>query len=291
MIKKSIYQKIVLAYIIFSFWGIFINKSTCSAFQNIFLISLFASVILVFILWRNKSLNSLKTIKFNQTILLYAIVSGFGGVFWLKSLSLIPVSQALFLFSSVPVFVLIVEVIFLKQKLKLITFLAVILGVLGIFTILSKELLSQEITLLSTGSLIVILASVMIALQVIFIKKISNNYRFEIIILILLLSQVIVSLFFAFQSPWNFNLYSITVTFIMSVLAYVIAGYFYVDALKFLRASTVRIIGYVEPLLGSLWGVILLGQPLALTTIIGGFFILFASYLVVKSSEIASSNV
>ena len=242
-------------------------------------------------MWRNKSLNSLKTIKFNQTILLYAIVSGFGGVFWLKSLSLIPVSQALFLFSSVPVFVLIVEVIFLKQKLKLITFLAVILGVLGIFTILSKELLSQEITLLSTGSLIVILASVMIALQVIFIKKISNNYRFEIIILILLLSQVIVSLFFAFQSPWNFNLYSITVTFIMSVLAYVIAGYFYVDALKFLRASTVRIIGYVEPLLGSLWGVILLGQPLALTTIIGGFFILFASYLVVKSSEIASSNV
>lgn len=285
MVKKSAYLKIFAAYFIWSFWGPFMNKSTFSAFQNIFLISLFAFTWVILILLMKKSLNKLFRLKLTPLLLLFALVSGLGGVVWLKSLTLIPIAQALFLFASVPLFALLIELVAFRQKPNILSFSAIAIGVFGIFFLISGGTFIFDKKIFSIGALLVLSAAFLIASQAILIKKLSKNYIFEVILLLLVFSQIFASGFFAFKLPWVFSTHSVLATLAMSIFALVIAFYFYGDALKFLRASTVRLIGYIEPLLGSLWGVVILSQPLGKSTIIGGFLILLASYLAIKSGK------
>lgn len=286
MTKWSAILKIFTAYFIFSFWGPFVNKSSFTAFQNIFLISLFASIMLVTVLWKNKALNALKKLKLSPIIVGFFIASGLGGVIWLKSLTLIPVAQALFLFASVPIFALLIEIIWLKQKTKLTGILAFLIGVIGIFIILSQELTSKSINFISIGSVLVLFSALMIGVQSIFIKSLGKILRYEIIFLILLLSQVVVSSLFAFGEHWVFTTQSVVITLTMAFLGFVIAAKFYVESFSLFKASTVRLIGYTEVLLGSIWGIILLGQPLVSSTVIGGILILVASFLAVERKKV-----
>lgn len=286
MTKWPAALKILMAYFIFSFWGPFVNKSSFTAFQNIFLISLFASVALIIILWKNKSLEELKRLKLTPIVAGFFISSGLGGVIWLKSLTLIPVAQALFLFASVPIFALLIEIIWLKQEIMPSNILAFLVGLTGIFIILSQDLASSSINFISIGSVLVLFSALMIGVQSIFIRSLGDVFRYEIIFLILLISQVVLSSIFAFREPWVFTTQSLLITLTMAFLAFVIAAKFYVESFKLFKASTVRLIGYTEILLGILWGIIFLKQPIVITTIVGGSLILVATYFAVQTRNI-----
>ena len=138
---------------------------------------------------------------------------------------------------------------------------------------------------LTLGSVLALLAAFLFALQGFFIKSFGNIYHPQIINFIVLISTAMVSFFFIFNTKFIFDTFSILSTSFLSVFASVISFYFYINAIKALKVSTVRLIGYTEPLLGSIWGVIILSQSLHQATIVGGIFILTAAYLAVKSGE------
>ena len=285
MNKGGVYLKAFIAFIIWSFVGVILNKSSFTAFQNIFLSSLLSFLwFLLIIIWKNE-LNSIKKIKLNSLLMALVVVSGIAGVMWLSSLTLMPVAQALFLFNIIPVFALLIELFVLKQKVKPIHIVAIGTGLLGIFILVSNGLIISRGNFLSFTSLLVLGAAFLYAVQGNIIKKLGSSYSFEIMMLAIMGAQAIVGWLLVFRSTWHFDSFSLAGTILLSIFSWVFAYYFYIGALKGLKVSTVRLIGYVEPLLGSIWGVVFLSQALVPVTVFGGFFILLASYMAIRSGE------
>lgn len=285
MNNNIIYLKTVAAFLIWSFLGVLLNKSSFTAFQNAFLLSSFAVLWLFLILLGKRQIASLNKIKLNPSFFMFSLISGVAGVIWLKALTLIPVAQALFLFSSLPIFALLIEIIIFKEKITRIHLLAILSGFIGIVILVSGDLIGHGDPFFSIGGILVLFVAMLFAIQGFLIKKMGTSYPFILMIIIVMFSQMLVSAPFAFSSPWYFENNSFLIILAFSILNGVIAWFFYFDALKFLKVSTVRLIGYLEPMLGSFWGVIFLSQALLPATMGGAIFILLASFLAIKSKE------
>lgn len=252
--RKSAYLKAFLAFFIWSLLGPILNTSTFTAFQNIFLQSIIAVVIMVLILVRTKQINTLVHLHINKPLLLFALTAGCTGVMFLYSLTLIPIAQALFLFSCIPLIALAIEIIIFRQKAKFIHFIAIGLGLLGIIIMLSQDFMATGFGALSLGSFLVLSAAFTANIRDFTIKKIGNTYSLEIIIFIIVFSQAIMSIFFALHAPWHVTLSSVTGTLFLGTVASVLAFYFYISSVKVIKVSTIATIGYIQPLLGSIWG-------------------------------------
>ncbi len=285
MHNNTTYFKAFSAFFIWSFLGVLLNKSSFTAFQIAFLLSGFAVLWLFLILIGKKQISSFSKIKLNTSFLLFSLISGIAGVIWLKALTLIPVAQALFLFSSLPIFALLIEIIIFKEKITKVQLLAILAGLIGIVILVSGDLINHGGPIFSIGSILVLIVALLFAIQGFLVKKIGTSCPFIMMIFIVMLSQMLVSAPFAFSSPWYFENNSFAVISIFSILNGTIAWFFYFDALKVLKVSTVRLIGYLEPMLGSFWGIIFLSQVLLLSTVAGAFFILLASFLAIKNKK------
>lgn len=283
--KTTVYLKTFAAFSIWSFLGPILNTSSFSATQNIFLISLIGCFNFFLILTFKKELWRIRKIRLEKNLLFLMLISGIFGGLWLTSLTLIPIAQAVFLFSSLPLFALLIERFIFGERLSPLALGAIFIGMIGIFTILFGNLVKGT-NFFSIGTVMVLVAAFLGAIQGFLLKrKLNKLYTFEIIIPAILLSQALVISPFAFQGPWLANPSSILTTLFLGAFSSVLAYYFYVEALNSLRVSTIRLIGFIEPFLVSIWGIVFLTQPLYLTTILGGMLILSAGYLVVRSGE------
>jgi len=283
MKNNFIYSKLIFSYFIWSFIGLIINKVKINSFQAIFLISIFSLFWYILFLTLRKDLSSLKKIKFNFNLLIFILICGSAVVIWLKSFTLIPVAQVLFLFSSVPIFALFLEIGVFKHKIKTAQVLPILIGILGIGVLLSNDL-SKNTAFISLASILVLFSSFLFAVQGFFIKKYNNIYNPYIICFIFMISQALVSAPFLFTEKISFEIYSVLFLFIYSFF-HALAFYFYMGSFKSLKVSTVRLIGYIEVVIGSFLGIAFLSQPLTLLAGLGGVLILSSSYLISKVKE------
>lgn len=283
--KKSAYVKAILAFFIWSLLGPVLNLSSFTAFQNIFLQGVIAVVIMFIILLKTKQVKTLVHLDINKPLIVFTITAGCTGVMFLYSLTLIPIAQVLFLFSSIPLIALAIEIFVFKQKAQLIHYVAIGLGLLGIVIMLSQDFLAKGFGILSLGSFLVLSAALTANIRDFSIKKIGNKYSLEIIIFIIVLSQTILSAFFVISTQWHVTLPSLIGTFFLGTVSSILAFYFYISSVRVIKVSTIATLGYIQPVFGSLWGVLFLAQALSFTTIAGGAVILLAAYFAVKSGE------
>ena len=284
MSNFSLYLKVIFSFVIFSFFGVVLNVSSFTALQNIFLMGFLGSIWMLCVMAYKKQLSEFTRLSLGFPLLMFAIMSGLIPFFWLQSLTLIPVAQALFLLSSIPIVALLFEILVFKQKAKASRVVAIFIGILGIAILLSGGLATGG-QFLSKGSIFVLIAVFFIVLQGFSIKKLGGSLSREIIIFVTVAAPALSTFLFAFQKPWHIDAISIGGALFLSIFPAIVAFYFYSEGLARLHVSTVRLIGYIEVFLGTLWGVILLSQPLLPVTIVGGILILLASYLAIKSGE------
>lgn len=279
------YVQAFIAFAIFSFIGVILNTSRLTPSQTIFSFSLLAVFWLVLHLFWAGRIGEITRIKLTPIFLSFVGMSGIYGVMFLVSQTIIPLSQAQFLFSTVPIFALLIERFVYRHPLKRAHIIAILLGILGVVILLWSGEQIETTFVLSIGSAMAVAAAFLAAMQGFFLKKLEKKYSLEIMIITILSAQALVSALFAFQTPWSIDTYSVLGVLGLSVVNGIIAFYCYTSAIHRLRVSTVRILGYVEPLLGTMWGFLFLSQQIYPATLVGGVCVLLAAYCVIQAGE------
>lgn len=282
--KNLAFLSVGLAYVIWSFLGVIFQTSSFTAFQNIFLFSFLTCLYIIFVPQLRRKTIPLSKITWNKNLLFFCITSGLSAAFWFEGLSILPIAQAILLYASTPFFAYALESILLHNSFEQKRILALSLGLLGIIIIVIQNLSSSH-SIHILGALCVLLGAFLNALQGIYNKKIAHQYSLLSIVLFIMLAQTVVTLPLAFISIWHINLYSFLTTIFVSIFATLIGYFLFVNGFKSLKTSTIMVIGYLDPLLSSLWGFLFLAQKLSLAVFIGGLFILLAGYRIVRLEQ------
>lgn len=285
MHKRTAYVKALTAFFIWSLLGPALNLSSFTSFQSVVIQTTTGAMIILLLLLYKRKLSMLLHIRFTKQILIFIFLAGGANALIYKAITLIPIASAFLILSSGPIIAIIIEVLFFKKTLQPIRAIAIAGGIIGIAILLSQNISVSATTSFFTGALVMLIATFFAVSRDFIAKEITKKYSLDIVVFIILLSGVGMSLPFAFQSPWIFNTNSLISGLFFGIFGSVVAFYFYIGSLKILRVSTSSILGYIQPLLASLWGILFLSQQLSVQTIIGGCFILFAAFLAVKSGE------
>jgi len=284
--KLSAFLKVGFAFFIWSLSGPILNLSSFSAIQTIWGISILAVIYLLFYSFFNSKISELKVVKLNMVLLIFLLASGLSGVLWLQSLTLVPIAQAVLLYSVVPIFTFVLGFLFLKEGLQLAKAFALTLGIVGVTIILLGDFGKLTVgTKFFFGTVAILAAAFLNAIQAVIAKKLSLNYPTWITVLLIMLAQVVIATPFAFSQKWEITPFAVSGVIFLSIFSSIVAFFFYVNGFKILKSSTVTLAGYLEPFLAAIWGYLFLRQIVTANIFLGGILILASGYIAVRSEE------
>jgi len=224
------------------------------------------------------------------------VITGFSGValhHMLQSSALVTVeaTTTAWIVSTIPVFMVLLGWIFLKEKPGWVTIIGTLLAAAGVLLVVGKgnmgALISADFG--KPGDILVLLSALNWAVFSIISRPLLKRYsaaRFTFYTL--LFGWLIISVPFAAGARWN-ELSQLSPNGWISVL-YLGAlcsalGYiFYNDGLQALSASQVGVFLYMQPIITTLVAAMLLSEKVLPTTIVGGALILLGVWQVNRSS-------
>lgn len=275
------------AFFIWSLLGPVLNLSKLSPFQNLFVLSIFPCLGLIGFDYFSNKLKNFKKLKINKFVLLFLLLSGLNGVFFFKGLTLMPIAQAFLLLSTAPLLTFLIEVVFLKEKILRALVFALLLGFVGVYLVLSRGIEAADSFKSSylQGVVLMLAAAMVYASRTVILKKHSLSWPIPISIFLVLSSQAIFSAPFAFATSWIIGSFEVISLSLLLIFSSIVAFVLYIDAIKKIRASSLNLVGYIQPFLAAIWGYLFLNQGITLNVILGGLLIFAASYTLVKIEE------
>jgi len=230
---------------------------TINSFEIVFLrTSVALAIILGTVLfrgWKTISTNHLRLHIFRNSI------HYIGNLTWIVGVSLIPLAQVFALEFSIPIWVAIFAVLFLKEKLTIGKIIAIICGFLGVLVILRPGLITID-----QGSLAVLCAAFCFATANVITKSLSKTDQPLTILFLMFIMQLPISAigaYFVWTSPVWADCPWILLVGIMSLTAHycmtraiTLADVTVVIPIDFMRMPIIAIIGfylYSEPF--SIW--------------------------------------
>lgn len=184
-----------------------------------------------------------------------------------------------------PVFIVLLSIILLKERLKISSILAIILGFLGILIVLTKGNISTVSFSNFSTVLIVALGSFSFALFSVLSKKLNspNPYLTTVIFFIggLSLAAFAMVLFSEFKLPSKSELLPVIVN---GALINGISYIFWLEALNKIKASTAATLVFITPVLSSIYIVILFNEPFYTSYLFGLALVICSGYLSTRKS-------
>lgn len=258
--QKGIFA-IVIAALLWSTGGLFIKLISLNAFQLSFYRSIFSALTFV--------------VLFNRKVFIINIPVILNGLFYAGILILFVIAtklttaaNAIFLQYTAPIYVLILEPILLKTKLRRINVLSVIISFFGMTLFFVDEISPSHFE----GNLIALLSGICFAAFLIGIRKSNEVYRIpaifwgNIFIPILCLSSVIPNFKIDLE-----NFLMVTYLGIFQIgLAYAIFTY----SIKRIEGIEAALIAMIEPVMNPIWVYLGYGEKPSPFAILGGLIIL-----------------
>lgn len=194
-----------------------------------------------------------------------------------------------------PILVLIMSAIILKEKLTSLKITGVVLGFAGaiILTVYGKSLLAADNILL--GNTLIVINATSFAIYLILVKKLTNKYHPLTFLKWLFLFAFIMVIPFGYSEVMEIDLESFS-PYIIFAVAFVVIGATYIAnllnplALIHLKASTVSIFIYLQPVIAGVFAIIMGSDQLEPVKIIAAGLIFFGVYLVTKKPKVTSLN-
>jgi drug/metabolite transporter (DMT)-like permease len=208
---------------------------------------------------------------------------------WLQSTGL-ETAQATttsWILSSVPIFIAVLGWIFLKEKMGLAQVAGICLAALGVLLVVSKGNLASLAggNFLTIGDILVMISAPNWAVFSILSRKgLKTRPAAQMMFYVMTAGWLFTSIQF-FSGPWKSQIQLLTLNGWLGVgflgifctgLAYI----FWYDALQFLPASQAGAFLYLEPLVTVVVAAVILGEPLLLASLSGGFIILLGVWIV-----------
>jgi len=244
------------------------------------------SMILLFIVFAGE-MKTLETLGIKKKNILMFLVAGFFGVaigfgFFIKSFSYVPVANAVVLVYIYPLVTTFLSWIFLKEKVTRWEMAALIMVLLGVWSIYGSEL---NIGINSFGNMLAMLAGIGYSVFFVFIRHFERKGfpYWKVTFWPLIIGGLILVLFLPLE-PVSFSLKGLIPFYILGIAFFSFLGYLlYSRGLKTIQAHNATIIvALTEPLTAIILALIILGESLPPYVMIGGSLIILANVLVGK---------
>lgn len=276
--------KYLFAVILYGTIGYFLHYVNVASEFVVMCRGLIGSLFILLVMFINKDLPDLKAIRNN---LFYLAISGIAlGLNWVFLFSgyKYSISISSLCNYTAPIMVVIISSIFLKEKITPKQIVCIVCSFIGILLI--SGIFDNNETNNMHGFIYGLLAAIGFVVLVLFNRKLKN---------IKPLDKTVVQLFFSFITvlpyvlinksiPTSLDRDSILIIILLGILHTGVAYIFYFGSIDTLPVSKVAILGYIEPVLSIITGVVFFKEQLSVLGGIGALLIL-ASALISETSR------
>ena len=271
---KQAYIKYILALLLFGSNGIVASYILLNSYEIVFTRTLIGSIFLILVFFFSK-----KKSRFwkNRKHFGFLILSGFAmGTSWMflyEAYAQIGVSMSTLIYYFGPVIVMILSPLIFREHLSLTKILGFSTALLGMIFVNGSALLQSGF---SQGIFFGFLSALMYTIMVIFNKKAISISGIENAMCQLCASFLIVALFTWIKQGGtiSYSPQSIIPILFLGVVNTGIGCYLYFSSIQHLRAQSVAIFGYVEPVSALIFSMAILLERLTIIQVCGAILIL-----------------
>lgn len=271
------------AVLLFGLAGLFAKWIHQSAFIIVLGRTFIGALTLLIILLMSGESVGISGQKEGKMLLLPGIILALHWYTFFKAIQISTVAIGLLGYATFPLFVFLLEVIFLKEKNKLRHFFYILPGVLGIIILLPENIFTSA---QGMGLLLAILAGFTFA-----ILSIINKYMVKNIspVKIAFYQDLVAAIFVSFwvvPGGVVLHLHDILLLLALGVFCTAIAHTLFIKGMKHVKTRTASMFALLEPVYGIILAFVLLNEPLLWNYILGGIFILTSGILLFKTESV-----
>ena len=276
--------KIILAMVTWGTLGLFVRNIPLNSIEISFFRAFIGSLFLTIIIFINRETINWKLLKENFLLLsLSGIALGINWAALFQAMKYTTISNATLSYYFAPIFIVVLTVIILKEKVTLKNFACIFVSILGLYLILkSGENGSNSGYNHLKGVAFGLLGAAFYAIVVIlnkFVKKLSS--------LEVTISQLVISAIVLLPIVFKGGISSIKILdtkawifiLILGVVHTGIAYLFYFPSIKDVKSQTIAIVSYLDPITAIIVSAIFLNEPMSGMQIVGGSLILISAYI------------
>jgi drug/metabolite transporter (DMT)-like permease len=193
------------------------------------------------------------------------------------------ISNAILTHYTAPIFVAILAPFLIKERLEKITVISLILSFIGIIMIAYSSGISLESENF-IGILLGIVSGVFYAFSIIIYKYLMKDLpAYTLIFYQSFFGSIILSIFVYNQI--FLPLQSMLFLFVFALLFGLAATFLYFQGIKRVKAQHAGIMGYTEPVAGTIYAFLFFSEVPGISTLLGGALIVLGGYLVIRSQK------
>lgn len=279
-IKSKLY--LIASMMIFGSIGIFRRYIPLPSGMLAMLRGFIGALFILVIMLVKKQSPDIKAIKSN---LIYLLISGgmigFNWILLFEAYNFTSVSNATLCYYMAPIFVIIASPIVLKERLTTKSILSAIIAVLGMTLISGVYNVSFKAENQIKGIILALGAAALYACVIICNKKIKSIDSYNKTLIQLASAGVVLipySLFAEDYIKYEFKPFIILLVFLVSVIHTGLAYSLYFSSLKALKAKTIAIFSYIDPIIALILSSLILKESMSLSEIFGAILILGAAF-------------
>lgn len=269
--------------LIFGSIGIFVKQIDLTSSQIAFLRGIIGSLFLFIASFLVKQKPSAKALKANGLLLILSGAAiGLNWIFLFEAYRYTTVSNATLSYYFAPVFVMLLAPFILKEKLTPVKILSIILAMTGLFLINTSSGNGGGDHQHAIGIMYGLLAAALYASVILMNKFIKDLGGFETTLVQLFVAAIVLLPYILVKSQMNFSSpdsKSILFILILGIVHTGIAYLLYFTSFKELKAQTIAILSYIDPISAVIFAAIFLRESMTLTQMLGGILILGSTFL------------
>lgn len=274
---------IIAAMIVFGSIGIFVRNINLSSLEIALIRAIIGSLFLVMVGVVLRIKISIKDIKANGLLLILSGISmGLNWVALFQGYKYTSISNATLGYYLAPIFVIMLSPIVLKEKITLTEVICAFTAMLGLFLIINADSGNGSGAYNHVlGMTYVILGAILYATVILINKHIKNLSSFETTLLQLMVAATVLLPIVLLQfniSMLNMGTKSWINMLLLGVVHTGIAYLFYFRSIKELKAQSIAILSYIDPVSAVIMAIIFLGEKITIVKVIGGILILGSAY-------------
>ncbi|MEA4902020.1 DMT family transporter [Desulfitobacterium sp.] len=276
--------RFISAMLIFGSIGVFVKNIDLSSSSIAFLRGMLGSLFLIGVSIIIRKKPSFQRIRENGILLFFSGAAiGFNWILLFQAYKYTTISNATLSYYFAPVFVMLLAPFVLKEKLTFIKIASIIAAMIGLFLIVNVGSNVTEGSFNHTiGILYGLSAAVLYASVILMNKFIKNLSGIETTVIQLLLATLVLLPYVLIKDQINLSSISLQsgiYILILGIFHTGIAYFLYFTSFKDLKAQSIAVLSYVDPISAVVFAAVFLGESMSLIQILGGILILGSTYL------------
>ncbi len=270
--------KIIVSMILWGSLGVFVRHIPLPSLEIAYLRALIASISILLI--KKLVINKKIDLGENKKLLIISgIMLSTNWIFLFEAYKVTTIANATLSYYMAPVFAVILATILLNEKLNTLKLLSIALAFSGLLIIINFSADNLALTQFS-GIILGLIAAFNYAGVVICNKKMTRISPFDRVLVQMAISAIILTPVVIFRSQITIiNPFGIASLLVIGLVHTTLAYLLYFPSIEHVSVHSASILSYLDPVSALIFGLIFLNEPLGLFHIIGGFLVLFGTYI------------